>query len=537
MVIVPLMLIVGYSIGSPGGMSSYAVTAIMFSVLCLPLVVKYHHVTLVLTWNAAFTLGFLPGLPKLWYVVAFISLGITVLNVIVHKIKVQQYKPLTLALLAFLFLVFITGTLRGGIGMKAMGSTMYGGKSFVYIFIAIVGYFALSAIRIPKEKVLLYTQIFFLSSITVVFSTIVYLMGERFYFLFLFVPIDYAVGQAQADLVGGVQRYAGIGFSMMGIYFYMMVRYGIVGILNFGHLLRLVVLLVVVALSMFGGFRSTLLLYALTFGFSFVYEKLYKTRWMVILLLSGAVVLGMLYLGAEKLPESMQRSISFLPGIKIDLATQVDAQASVDWRLKIWEILLPQVKDYFWLGKGFSYNASDLLLADESFRRGFMQTEDYALITGDYHNGPLSIIIPLGIWGVLGFIWINYLGILMLWRQLKYGDPDLYILNQGILALFSMRIIFFWFFFGAVATDMAVFLGLLGFSVAVNGVPRKRPWVPEDDEEEDENEENTESEENKVFSGRSKGLFTNVMSDYLIESSGAEKSPEKASEQSEQPQK
>jgi len=69
----------------------------------------------------------------------------------------------------------------------------------------------------------------------------------------------------------------------------------------------------------------------------------------------------------------------------------------------------------------------------------------------------------------------------MLYLQFKNGDPDLYLFNQGMLALFSARIVYFWFFFGAVASDLSTFAGILGLSLAINGAPRTEPWVSEEE--------------------------------------------------------
>jgi hypothetical protein len=82
----------------------------------------------------------------------------------------------------------------------------------------------------------------------------------------------------------------------------------------------------------------------------------------------------------------------------------------------------------------------------------------------------------------------------MLYLQFKNGDPDLYLFNQGMLALFSARIIYFWLFFGAVASDLATFAGILGLSLAINGAPRTKPWVAEEEELEVESSVETESE-------------------------------------------
>ena len=468
------------------------VIALMFGVLLLPIMINYHHISLVAAWNMAFMVGFLPGTPKIWYLLALLSLCFTLAARAINKRRMLSYKPLSYCMLAIGGVAIFTGVLRGGVGMRAMGSEMYGGKSFAYIILAIIGYFALSSVKIPKRKVLIYVLLFFLGTLTLISSNLVYLLGPQFWYLYLFVPVDYAVGQAQADfLKSEVVRYGGVGFALMGVYFYMMIRYGIRGILDFRYLWRIIILLMVIAGSLVGGFRSTLIIYILIFAIQFFLEGLHKTKylWGII----GAAIIGVsfLYPFAKELPFSIQRSLSFMPGLQIDLAAKADADASIEWRLKIWSVMWPQVGNYLLLGKGFVYDSSDIYLAQESIKRGFMQTEDYAVIVGDYHNGPLSILIPLGIWGLLAFIALNIVGLRMLYLFYKNGDPDLYMFNQGMLALFIARLVYFWLFFGAVASDMAIFAGILGLSLAVNGPPRNTPWNPEEEERElyDESEE------------------------------------------------
>lgn len=124
--------------------------AILLSIMMFPLMMAHHHLILIASWNAAFTFGFLPGLPKVWYLVAFFSLGMTMLARIVHRQPLVTYRPLSFAMVFLAAVAILTGFLRGGLGMKALGSDMYGGKAFAYIIIAVIGYFALSSVRIPK---------------------------------------------------------------------------------------------------------------------------------------------------------------------------------------------------------------------------------------------------------------------------------------------------------------------------------------------------------------------------------------------------
>jgi len=64
----------------------------------------------------------------------------------------------------------------------------------------------------------------------------------------------------------------------------------------------------------------------------------------------------------------------------------------------MWKTLLPDIPKYFWLGKGFSFSGTDMYLTQESIRRGYSPEYEFTLISGNYHNGILTVIIPFGIW-------------------------------------------------------------------------------------------------------------------------------------------
>jgi hypothetical protein len=57
----------------------------------------------------------------------------------------------------------------------------------------------------------------------------------------------------------------------------------------------------------------------------------------------------------------------------------------------------------------------------------------------------------------------------MLYRNWKFGSPALHSVNGLMLAAFTAHAVFFLCFFGSLHSDMAIFAGLLGLSVALNG--------------------------------------------------------------------
>jgi hypothetical protein len=142
----------------------------------------------------------------------------------------------------------------------------------------------------------------------------------------------------------------------------------------------------------------------------------------------------------------------------------------------MWQVLIPQIRDYWYLGKGFSIDPQEMYLAIIGGGSGDVQAQA-EVVAGDYHSGPLSVIIPLGIWGVAGFLWLLGAGVNVLYRNYRYGDPALHNINAFLLAYFLMQSIVFFLIFGAFKNQLYLFTGILGMSVSLNGGAAKPPRV------------------------------------------------------------
>jgi O-antigen ligase len=226
--------------------------------------------------------------------------------------------------------------------------------------------------------------------------------------------------------------------------------------------------MLLIASSLLGGYRSAMISFILVSVIQTYFEGMFSTRLFLALAL-GAILSGALLVPfVQKLPLSVQRSLSFLP-LDLNPAVRADAQASVDWRLDMWRSLLPLVPKYFIKGKGYAIGPADLYLAQEGAKRGLVKNNEVSLIAGDYHNGPLSILIPFGIFGVIGFLAVIGAGARLLYRNYRFGNPVLKGLNTFLLSYFLARFIFFLFFGGGFHADIAFFLGLVALSVSLNG--------------------------------------------------------------------
>jgi hypothetical protein len=484
----PVAALLGLLLATPLDLRTIGTVGLVLGLISVPLILRWHRLVLVFSWNATISFAFLPGQPALWMLMSLGSLALVLAGAGLDRtVKLIFVPSLAWTILAIVAVTLITAELTGGMGVRALGGAVYGGKRYYYIVLAAIGFFALSVQRIPLENANQYSGLFVLSRLTSVVSNLLYFVPALWYLYFIF-PVGYAENQAMEDMRGVVVqstttgRFSGVGFGMASCVYYMLLRFGVRGHFDLTKPWRLPLLLLFVALSLLGGFRAILLSEVLVFLVLFTLERLWRTRWAVGLALAAAVGLALLSVLATQLPMSVQRSLSILP-IKVDPVARVDAQESSVWRLNMWKTLLPEIPYYLWLGKGYTANATDYFLVQESVRRGFSRDYEAAMVAGNYHSGPLSVIIPFGVWGVLAFSAF----LLAAWRALlanyRYGLPQLAMINRYLLAAFVADLIFFTFIFGDLSTDLPRFVGYAGLSVSLNGGVRRELPADEPAEE------------------------------------------------------
>jgi hypothetical protein len=302
------------------------------------------------------------------------------------------------------------------------------------------------------------------------------LLPPSFRFLFVFFPVlnlDAFTDQnsviAQTDAI-----WRGGGIGALGIAFFcaMLARYGIRGILDVTKPWRLAAFCFFMLLSVAAGFRSTVVIFLLTLAVLFYVERLHRTWLLLPVIVLSLLGGGVLTLFSERLPLSFQRSLAVLPFIRLDPMVEMSAQASTGWRLQMWEDVIPQIPKYLLVGKGYAFSAT------EQAQMGRANLESTELV-GDYHNGPLSVLLPFGMFGAIAFVWLLVAGIRVLYHNFKFGDPVYQNFNTFLFAYFIAKVIFFLAVFGSLHSDLPMFLGLLGLSISLNGGVAKPAVVPE----------------------------------------------------------
>ena len=136
---------------------------------------------------------------------------------------------------------------------------------------------------------------------------------------------------------------------------------------------------------------------------------------------------------------------------------------------------MPEIPKYLWIGKGYTASPADYYFAAESSRRGLAKDFEVSIVAGDYHNGPLSLIIPFGIWGAIAFAGFIWASLKVLYLNYKNGPPDLKLINTFLLSAFIGRVVFFFSVFGVISSDLALLAGLVGLGISMNGGVVRKP--------------------------------------------------------------
>jgi O-antigen ligase len=480
----PLAIFLGYLIAQEGNpiysLTTYVGILPILFILALPLILRWHHGLLIASWNIGAVLFFFPGRPDLWMAMAALSLLISILQYILdRRHRFLSDSSVSRPLLFLAAVVIVTAACRGGIGLRSFGSELNGGKRYLVILAGIIGYFAFTSRQIPPKYAARYVVIFFLGFAVRVIGDLGSILPESLYFVYLLFPISmrgYASIMNDVGPLAAIDRLGGLAVACLGGFSAMLARYGIREIFASRHVFRLLVFLAFVSLSTLGGFRGNVVIFVILFSILFYLEGLMRSRLLpifaLIVVLIGALLVGFV----QRLPLNVQRTLSVLQ-LPVDPIAKADAQASSEWRKGIWRQVIPLIPQYLILGRGLGFNGKDLQPLVDLRARDSSEAETE--LVSDFHNGPLSVIVPFGIAGTVGFLWFMIASARALYRNYRYGNPAYSKLNRFLFAFFITKAIFFFFAFGSLFPDIAMFTGIVGLSISLNGgIARRLVLLP-----------------------------------------------------------
>jgi hypothetical protein len=456
--------VLGSALAMGAEVDTIVLVAALAGILAIPLVLKWHRAMLFFSWNSTLGAYFLVGASPLWISMTVLSLVFSMAEW--AMLREKRFIPVPVIvwpLAVFAGVVVVTMMATGGLGIQWMGSgVLSGGRKYVYVLGACLGFFSLMGAAIPVEKAPLYYGLFFLGGLTGFVGPLAgWLGGPLGNLQYIFAPIE---GVALSDTGFRVK---GLSFTGSAIVAWMLARHGWSGIFRADRAWRIGILGLGIFLGMLSGYRTTLAIFAVTLVILFFLEGQHRTPQALAWLGGGLLALTLLIPLTPYLPTPLQRSLAFLP-LPVDAAVKFDATSTMQWREGLFTALVADVPEYFWLGKGMTISTVDMEWAETIGRFGADKWY-LSYLTGEHHNGFLSVIISFGVWGVLAFFWLLGAGLWVLNRNYRYGRTELRTVNAYLLVSCVVWSLGFFSYAGTLYWMMKDLTGMLALSVALNG--------------------------------------------------------------------
>ena len=353
---------------------------------------------------------------------------------------------------------------RNPVGVDFMRSNLIGGRPYFAILLACCGFWVLQHVTIkPKLAKLLPALMCFGSVVNAVSGLVGYFapnLGFRLATLYSgFMPGGEAnpLDMPNDNRVERHQYLAGFGVEVGRA----VISYAnIFKIIFFQNIFFSVCFFASLVAILFSGFRSNLIgwLFAIALA-SYIRGGVRHIIPLIAAGLAGVVMIVVVQTAGLQVPLAAQRALSFIP-ISWDSRASVDAKGSVDWRVDMWRLALTSdryIKNKV-LGDGFGFDPAELR-AQTTLAAFRMDTshglQDYYMITGDYHSGPVSAVRFVGYIGLFLVTALLIANARYAWKIINMAKNTAYFpaaLFFGTAAIYQP--ICFWLIFGAYQNDL-----------------------------------------------------------------------------------
>lgn len=350
----------------------------------------------------------------------------------------------------FGLLLFITGFARG-FGIRFLGGDLWGGFNYIKMFLAIGLVFTLPMIRMPARAwrfailaMALLSAIPLAAQLLMLFGInngLIQMLGKANNFL---------SNMPSARPTESVDRVAAAGLCAQSLLLAMLAVVPTRKLFQFRSIWTVFAVGAIITLSFLSGFRLMTVSLVLCLAIAILIQKTLNPPRVIMGVIIGLVGLLILYQVSDSLPRSMQRALSWLPGITISQVAAESAEGTVSWRLDLWHEAAKDIPQYFLLGKGFGFNGTEMTRIMMSDPNSIY----WALVSGAYHNGYLSLLLLFGIGGLVLGLWIL---VAVVWRHWKlvrarWNNPSLQRAHQAFFAFSAMSLIVYLTIYGDVAS-------------------------------------------------------------------------------------
>lgn len=411
---------------------------------------------------SGFTAPFIPSQINFYYLFILGLIAITLLRLPFWK-SFHYHKSKTHLFIIGLGIVFIVIMAYRGAGFRLLGDESWGGMNYIKIFLSMILVYLLPYINLsekmwPRALVLMAL----LSAVPVIMDVMTALgTGVEFMHGFIQSASEEAVSDFGNPAMAGLTRIISLGKS--GSIFLL----GLACIMDFKKFFRpkgyfyLLFPALFLVLTLLSGFRIGLVTYIFLFLIIAHYHKIYTLTRVISLAVFIVILFSVIVLNISKMPLAIQRTFSWVPGVKIDNVARESALSSNEWRFELWNLAMENLPQYWLIGKGYAFSFNELVsvLSRQRSADGSTYLQDqytWAIVTGNYHNGILSTLLGLGIFGLIflaGFM-ISACYRHHQFTQIQWCSDKLKLCHMALTAYLITQTIIFWVLYGDVRENL-----------------------------------------------------------------------------------
>ncbi len=380
------------------------------------------------TFNSAFILPFVPGRPYVWEFAGMLAWTGVIMNFSLRRYPrecatvLSQNRLLVWSSIGYCCVLIVTMFFRG-FGLRILGSEQMGGRYYFQQIICAIFPLLFLMVRLNEKTMIRLFVLQCLFSATYLVSDFVFSVAPKawFFLLSFFELSNDALGFEMMSQMRGVRRFQSLSIFGGAFVFLVVVLYRIRDFMTLRGFFPLVFALSIFALGLMGGHRMMITTVGFTLAVVAYTQRFYNTRNLLLMTAAATILLIFVYTQVEHLPQAVQRSISFLPGLTIDPQARYDAESTMMVRKTLFRLGLQMVPDYFWVGRGFARFLDDYSLWDPT-------TITFHISQGKFYNGVIGLLINTGFFGavtMLGFMYGGTKVALRIIRHLRtYGTND-----------------------------------------------------------------------------------------------------------------
>jgi hypothetical protein len=311
-------------------------------------------------------------------------------------------------LLLFLVIVMLHG-ISDRFGVRLLGSDTWGGRAYLGILVSGLAYYCIQSMQFDVRKwTNLPLFVILISSADLGVKLVSYNEPQ----IGLLVSSFYS-GTFNSDTFVEFSRW-----GFLGNFGYVLVTTALcystlTGMITRGNLVPPLLFLTGAALCLSSGYRSSLLFLFFLVIVGSIRDLHFKTLFLVPLLVTSLLALSWVHSSVYPLPQGMQRGLVWLPG-DWDENLTLDAAGSDDFRWKVWAYWAQnKFPEAPLIGRGLGVPNYDILSnLDEATTidpntgetlMKFADRERSFTITGNLHNGFLSVVDRFGLVGAFCF--------------------------------------------------------------------------------------------------------------------------------------